>query len=182
MNTSNDSLQNAKSPDSPATGQKKRSLESLIFVLVIILLLIGNAGQFLYIRTLQQNYKTLDAKYSPEYLQLNSITVNRFYQMIDEGEDCLIYISRPSCPSCSEMAPALHDLVEELNMSDDLYYFNVQPIRPTSDDPGWVDFKKQYGNIEGTPSFIHIKDGETIDSLSWPEDIESVRTWLLAQK
>ena len=182
MNINEDSVQTADAAElSPAVIKKKTPVFSIIITIVAVILLAANVYQYFTIQTWQKNYSALESEYTPEFLQLNSITVNRFYEMIDNGEDCIIYVGRPRCPACQELAPALHDLIEELKMSDVLYYFNVQPIRPSGSDPDWVAFKERFGNIEGTPSFIHIKGGETIDSLSWPNDPNVIRDWLLAQ-
>ena len=164
-------------------GNEKKSgkLAKIIISIILLLLLIGNIGQGIYINTLSKNYDRLDNSYTPEFLHLNTITIERFYKMVDSGDDFLVYIGRPSCPSCRDFAPELLRTLLDLDMLNDVYYMNVQPIRPSGTDPGWVAFKERFGGIEGTPSIIHLRDGETVDALSWPDNGEDARVWLLQQ-
>jgi len=183
MMTESNDVQKIDEVETPVAKEQKKSKRVPILLLVLILiLLLGNIGQGLYGYQLCKESTRLNELYSSELLYNNAVPLDEFYQWVDEGEDRLIYVGRASCPTCVEFAPTLYGVVSEMEMLDELYYLDVHSIRPSADDPGWLAFKDRFGKIEGTPSLIHIKDGETIDSLSWPEDGESVRTWLLAQK
>ena len=184
MSDYEDSARVSDTEEKPLTAgnEKKTGKRAKMIILIIsVLLLIGNIVQGIYIYTLNGNYDKLDNTYTSEYLNLNSITIERFYKMVDSGDDFLVYIGRPSCPSCRDFAPGFHSALVELDMLNDVYYLNVQPIRPTASDPGWVAFKERFGEIEGTPSIIHLRGGETVDALSWPDSGETARAWLLQQ-
>ena len=116
--------------------------------------------------------KDVNNTYTEEYLHLNSLLPATFEKKVNNGEDFYALISRPSCFYCREIKDMVISVVEKHSLQDQLYYVNITSIRKSADDPVWVDFKKTYGDIAGTPTFVHVKNGEVVSYMDWPDDAD----------
>ena len=125
----------------------------------------------------------LNATYSSEYLTLNSVTLARFYQMMETDADFIVCVSRPDCGTCRTYESELLEIYDELGITESVYYLNVAELH--RDAEAWAAFKQRFG-IGGTPSFIHIRAGETVSSTGWTEadgiSMDDVRDWLCLQE
>lgn len=131
----------------------------------------------------EEAFAELDRRYSSELLTLNSITLTRFYTLLDSGEDAIVCISRPNCGTCRTYEEELLAIYERLDMTEQILFLNVAELH--QDQKAWLAFKARF-EIGGTPSFIHIRDGALISSTGWTErdgiSMEVVETWLQGQK
>jgi len=161
--------------------KQKKSKGKIIVIILLVILLLGNLGQGAYLYKTYKEYDALRYAHFTSYMNENAISVEMFYSLVDSGDDCLVYIHRPACPVCRDLAPGMHDVLMDLDLMQTVYYLDVESIRPSGDDPGWEAFKARFGDIEGTPSFLHLKDGKTVAALSWPGNSEDVRKWLVKE-
>ncbi|MDR0570881.1 MAG: thioredoxin family protein [Clostridiales Family XIII bacterium] len=122
-----------------------------------------------------ERVEELETTYSPVYLYLNSITVNRFEEMVASGEEFLVEISRPNCPYCREIEPHFVQMIQERGLGEKIYYLNVKRLR--EDESVWVPFKEKYG-FWYTPAFMHYKDGKVVDYIDDDVDAEKLEAWL----
>ena len=166
----------------PVNPQKKGVWKAVLAILLVLLAL-GNVWQFSRNSRLQQEYTDLDKKYSEEMFMLNSITLNRFYKMMETGESFIVNVSRPNCGTCRGFEPEFLEILARNDMMEDIYYLNVLELRKDAD--AWAAFKKTF-QIGGTPSYLAIKDGELLSSAGWTEedglDGGEIEAWLVAQR
>lgn len=169
--------------ETPRLTPKKTKGIIIAAAILIVVLLAGNAGELLYIRNQKKEYEALDKQYASEYLVLNSIILSRFYGMVDSGQDFIVNISRPNCGTCRGFSEEYLEIVAHTGMEDDIYYLNVAELRKDNDK--WAEFKEIF-EIQGTPSFVRIKDGKVQSSTGWTPDGglngEDIERWLLEQK
>jgi predicted bacteriocin transport accessory protein len=147
-------------------------------ILAIALLLALGAGIWLFVdrQRLSAQIETLETTYSEGYLHLNSVTIPRFEEMVASGDEFLISISRPNCPFCRAIDPDFVNLVEELNMTEEIYYVNVASIH--DDSSIWLPFKEKYGFFY-TPAFMHYQDGKIVSYIDDEIDAAKLREWLI---
>ncbi|MQR27528.1 hypothetical protein GFV13_09835 [Leuconostoc mesenteroides] len=76
-----------------------------------------------------------------------------FYKKMNNREDSLIYIGRPTCPICVKFLPMLHDILATKNMRID--YFNVDNFfnDDSPDKTNYINFFQEL-NISQLPSLI----------------------------
>lgn len=175
--------------DNLVNSGKKKKLLGVLCIVVVVLLVAGLIlqGVFLFrLRAENEQYRAdyakLNKTYSSEYLHLNSVTLERFYRMLETEEDFVVCVSRPDCGTCRTYESDLLDIYERLGMTEEIYYLNVAELHKDTD--AWVAFKARF-EIGGTPSFIHIRNGEPVSSTGWTElsgiSMEEIEAWLLAQ-
>lgn len=157
-------------------------LSALILAVAVILLSAGLIRQQRAYDALEQKYRMLDQTYSTEYLHLNSITLDRFYEKMEAGEDMIVCISRPDCGTCREYEAELLAIYDRLGITEEIYYLNVAELH--TDDTAWAAFKNSF-EIGGTPSFVHVRDGALVSSAGWTEyegiSMEEMEQWLQEQ-
>ena len=106
----------------------KKIWQWILLVTVILVLAAASLVLFVQWRQLRSQVKTNLNTYSEEYLYLNSITYQTFLDKLHAGEDFLVSIGRPSCKDCQEFDLEFLRIVEELDMQEDIYYFNIVEI------------------------------------------------------
>ena len=124
-----------------------------------------------------------NALYSRAYFHFNSLTVDSFKKKVASGEDMVVLISRPNCPSCIRLEDPFIEYAREKGIADQIYLLNVVLLR--KDDDEWSLFKQEYGNLRGTPSYARYSGGELVSKVMWPEEgeltIEDIDQWIAEQ-
>ncbi|MBD5545148.1 MAG: thioredoxin family protein [Lachnospiraceae bacterium] len=127
-----------------------------------------------------QKIAELEKSYPAIYDVLNSVTYEKFNELIQENREVYVYIGRPSCGDCQEFEPELIQIIQQYEKNQQIVYFNVHSIR--QDDKEWETFKEKY-NVQYTPTIAKFKQGKLIDKVEWtPEEgisIEDVKSWIL---
>ncbi|MDR1136550.1 MAG: thioredoxin family protein [Clostridiales Family XIII bacterium] len=144
-------------------------------VIVVALALFGGLQYNEKVR-FEKELASLNNTYTEIYRYVNSLTVPRFESMVAEGEDFLISIGRPNCPYCDKMDPSFIKLVQELDMTEDIYYLNVASIHGI--EGVWPPFKEKYGFFY-TPAYMHYADGEIVSAMDGDFTEDDLRAWLL---
>lgn len=138
-------------------------------VIAIILLTLIFLITFSYKKQLREieSLKVTSLETYPEiYDVLNSITIDKYKQMLENKESFNVYIGRPTCSSCTNFEPQLIEMLSE-NVKENIYYMNVAKIR--EDERSWEDFKDYY-SVNSTPTFIAYKDGEIDKTVFWTKE------------
>lgn len=165
-----------------------KKINKFYFSLVIVLL-ITNLASLIKIYTFDKELGStradfLEAKqsYPDIYNYLNSLTVQKFKKMIDDKENFLVYVGRPTCQDCSNFEPQIISIIKSQKMESQFYYLNVSKLKENESE--WLNFKAKY-EIIYTPTIAYISDGEVSSKVEWtPEkgmDIEKVKAWLEEQ-
>ncbi len=163
-------------------NKKKINLTPIVIVLLVISL-IGNGALFMMYRAKVSEHEDFSQqKYTEEYFHYTSITVETFEEMVAEGEDFVVIVSRPNCGSCEELYEEVMQITEELDINDDVYFLNVFYHR--QDEEGWASFKETYG-FTGTPNYARFTNGEMASMAEWntdhDENVAGIKSWLEAQ-
>jgi predicted bacteriocin transport accessory protein len=159
---------------------RKKTIALIFVTSAVFLVLIGvNVFQF-YSNKIK--IERMEKMFSEEYLEMNSLLPETFKQKVVSGEKFVALIGRPGCPSCRTIS---HDFIELLGnheLKAKIYYVNVTSIRKSGDDPEWVKFKSDYGNIPGTPALVLADGGKITSSVSWTDDgdltVATIESWL----
>jgi hypothetical protein len=77
------------------------------------------------------------------------------------------------------MDPSFVQFVQELGMTEDIYYVNVAAIH--GDESVWLPFKEKYGFFY-TPAYMHYKDGEVASYIDGDFSEEELKNWLVENK
>ena len=160
--------------------QGKRSGKSLI-VVIAVLLVVSIAGNiFLWFRYDRQrkNAQDLSDTYSVSYFHFDSITVDSFKKKVASGEEFIVLISRPGCPTCQAFEMPFIRLTEQKGINDKIYHLNVAVLR--RDNEAWAEFKKTYG-LEGTPTYARFAGGNNVSCVGYNVDYETVVQWIEEQ-
>jgi len=121
--------------------------KKLIFSLISILLII--IGLFFY------------SKHSETKDTLILISNSQLQAMIDEKEEALIYVGRPTCPQCQEFEPLLRETLA--NNKTTIYYYNTDEARKDSSNA--LSNLAAKLNVDTVPSVIKLSKGKTIDKM-----------------
>ncbi|MDR0424318.1 MAG: hypothetical protein LBH39_02485 [Clostridiales Family XIII bacterium] len=164
-------------PATPEAPSGRKGRIALISALIVALALAVFGGwQYAENTRLEKELEKLDTTYTEAYRYVNSLTVPRFEGMVASGEDFLVSIGRPSCPYCREMDPAFVRLVQELEMTEDIYYLNIARIH--GDQELWPKFKEKYGFFY-TPAYVHYAGGEVVSAMDGDFTEDDLRDWLI---
>lgn len=165
-----------------AKSQNHRRVLAVVLGVVLVLSLVANVVLLVGFLRVKASYDDLDKTYSPTLLYYNSITVERFKEMVESGEDFIVNIGRANCLSCRMIEDDFIALTNRLGVTEDVYYLNVVILR--RDQEAWDAFKQSYG-LDGTPTFARYAQGAQLSRCGWaPEDnitIEEVEAWLRQQ-
>ena len=102
-----------------------------------------------------------------------------FYKKMNNGEDSLIYLGRPTCPICVKFLPMLHDILTTKNMR--VAYFNVDNFFKdnSSDKASYISFFQEL-NISQLPSLIFTNGNMDYKRLSIYTIKTPINAWITA--
>lgn len=97
---------------------------------------------------------------------VKSMGVKDFENSIgDPNKTFLAYIRRESCSDCNSFEPEFLSYLEKKPLiNKNLYAVETSEIYKEKDK--WENFKRLY-KIEGTPSFVYVKNGEIFSTTGW---------------
>lgn len=111
---------------------------------------------------------------------LNSITIYELEENIHRKKDLIVYVARPICEDCEILDERFVAKIEENKSLSKILYLDISELHKNKDE--WNIFKDTYG-IDGTPSFLIIKDGIVVDRYGWTEkkgfDFEYFCNWIV---
>lgn len=83
----------------------------------------------------------------------------------EKKQNFIAYIRRPDCSDCNAFEPDLLKYMDEnKDFKNKVYFVDITSI--FDDKNEWENFKLE-NKINGTPSFVYIKDGKISSSSSW---------------
>ena len=137
--------------------KKRKCLVAILATLVIIL-----SGVFIY------------RKITNPFI---NITTNEYRESLNNNQEKLIYIGRPTCPSCQKEMPVLKELLNDMDVK--AYYFNTDKAKKKDLDD-FNKFKEEI-NLQYVPTIIYYDEygKETrFDYENFQESDESLRNFL----
>lgn len=137
--------------------KKRKCLVAILATLVIIL-----SGVFIY------------RKITNPFI---NITTNEYRELLNNNQEKLIYIGRPTCPSCQKEMPVLKELLNDMDVK--AYYFNTDKAKKKDLDD-FNKFKEEI-NLQYVPTIIYYdEDGKEtrFDYENFQESDESLRNFL----
>lgn len=90
----------------------------------------------------------------------NIITPDDLEKKLEKEEDVTVYFFSPTCSYCIQTTPVVVPMTEDLGI--DMVKMNLLEYQ---------DEKERY-DIEGTPTIVHFKNGEAVDSIVGYNDEE----------
>ncbi len=160
----------------------KKNIFKPVMIILLIISLVGNAVLFVLYNSQSEIAELYSDKYSEEYFHYNSITVETFEEMVANGEDFAVIVSRPNCRSCELFHEDVMEVTEELGIANEIYFLNVYYHR--QDEAGWNAFKETYG-FTGTPNYARFTDGAMVSKAEWIDDYDEnlagIKAWMEAQ-
>lgn len=110
---------------------------------------------------------------------LSAISIKDIENKNDHHDEFFVYVARPTCSDCEILDDRIiHDLKSNPDLKK-LKYLDVTKIHKNNSK--WIRFKKSH-NIEGTPSFLHYKNGKIVGEYGWTEndgfDYEYFLNWI----
>ena len=97
-----------------------------------------------------------------------SVKTNKLDSLIQTKDEKLIYIGRPTCPSCVEIEPILKEELKENNMK--LYYYNTEKAKKNRTE---FDKMKEKLEVEHIPLILYYKDGKVVKRFDYYDFIKS---------
>ena len=144
-------------------------------VLIIILLIILTASVGMNLFQVVQMGKTrkemteqvtfYEENYSPMYEYFTGLSIEDFEEKVASGQRVVVYFGRPDCGDCLAFEPTFTTLIDELALSNELFYVNVKWKRESSTD-AWNVFKEKY-RFTQTPAFAVYEGGVQVDMIEW---------------
>lgn len=128
-------------------------MKRIVIIIFIIIFLSGCNNRVNYI---DDNIKYV----------LENITINKLDEYNDEIKDYIVYVSRPACSDCNLLDDRIINDVKSNIFLNELKYLDVSELYKSKTK--WNLFKKE-NHIEGTPSFIHYKNGKVVSTYGWTE-------------
>ncbi|MGL4624569.1 MAG: thioredoxin family protein [Culicoidibacterales bacterium] len=105
---------------------------------------------------------------------LPPVTTSELATKLDNQEDFIVYIGRPTCSACVEFLPKVESAVTENGIT--ISYYNVDDAAAEDDTAKNAMLDRL--QIEGTPTLISIKGGEEAGRLVGNKTAEELATWL----
>lgn len=98
----------------------------------------------------------------------DNITSGEFNEILQDSEEKLVYIGRPSCPDCVEIQPILEEKLEDAGIK--AYYYNTEKAKKKSMD----DFNeiKEKIKVQYVPTIIYYDGEEEISRIEYSDYIE----------
>lgn len=119
------------------------------------------------------------SNYPEIYNTVDSITFDSFKEKLEKQEDFYVYVGRPTCGDCNDFEPEFIKLVEEKNISQQMFYLNVAKVKENKEE--WEKFKLDY-NIKYTPTLAKYSKGILTNKIEWtPENgisLQKVAEWI----
>lgn len=98
----------------------------------------------------------------------NNISSKQFHEILEDSEQKIVYIGRPSCPDCAEIQPVLEEELEEAGLT--AYYYNTEKAKKKSMD----DFNeiKEIVNVQYVPTIIYYDGDKEISRIEYSDYTE----------
>lgn len=123
------------------TKNKKSVIISIIAVFTFL-------GLILYTNVLD------NSPYKKSTKKFKSVSMNQVTNLMEEGDDFILYIGRESCPACRDFVNKLSELAEKDNL--DILYLDSTDTENRKDIK---TFRDEY-DIIYVPSLLILKDGK----------------------
>jgi len=82
------------------------------------------------------------------------ISVSELEEMLEAGEDFMLYISSATCSTCADFLPILEDVIQTY----DIIIYKIEADNELDTDNEWIDY-------EYTPTMVIIKDGNVVKTI-----------------
>lgn len=109
--------------------------------------------------------------------ELNLISSKEYFNILEESNDKLIYVGRPSCSDCAELQPILEKELSENDIK--AYYYNTEKAKKKSMDN--FNAIKEKINIEHVPIIIRYNGDREIERYEFSkfkEDTDSLNKFI----
>lgn len=105
---------------------------------------------------------------------LPAVTTTELTTKLDNKEDFIVYIGRPTCSACVEFLPKVESAVTENDLT--ISYYNVDDAAAEDDTAKNAMLDRL--QIEGTPTLVAIKGGEEAGRLVGNKSADELAAWL----
>ena len=112
----------------------------------------------------------IGCSYNSEY-GLRDIDSKDLSLLVDENNDALIYVGRPTCDECTEFEPILQEAINDRFF---VYYYNTDNRRQ---DAEYLELLKKL-SVDHVPILIHIKGGEIVSSIDSAKEVGEIQAFL----
>lgn len=99
-----------------------------------------------------------------EQADIEEIDVDRYLKLMDEDEESVIYIARPTCHYCQLQGPIMKNIVYQYPDAR-IYYLNTDEFKD-EDQNKFVNSDDMFSESFGTPTTIVVKGGKIVDSIA----------------
>lgn len=111
-----------------------------------------------------------------EESKLNKVSCNGYQSLVEESEDNLILIARPSCGFCVKFIPILEEIVDEYGI--EINYFDTDTLSQNENTQFYKSSSLYSSNKFGTPTLVVTNNNEiTKYSIGYKEKDAAVN-WL----
>ena len=96
---------------------------------------------------------------------LDTITSKEFNKILNDSEEKIVYIGRPTCPDCVQIQPILEEKLEAEGLT--AYYYNTDKAKKKSMDD-FNEIKETVG-VQYVPTIIYYNGSEEVSRVEYSE-------------
>ncbi|MFV1457195.1 thioredoxin family protein [Bacillus mycoides] len=161
-------------PTGKGGKSKKVKRKGTVATLAAVLLITGAGSSWLMYKGAEQakavsgaytNEKTYESGLNTkdsgmeDNSQLNKVTTAELTEAINDGDTKILYLGRPTCPSCQKYRPIQDKVLKDMDMKID--YYNTDDAK-VEDKEG---FKKilETLSVQGVPTLVKVSGGKVVD-------------------
>lgn len=149
----------------------KNKLYSIIGILGLLLLIL--------LSIVISNIELENGSNNNDNSLLKEISIDQYFELIEEDENTYIFVGSPSCPHCVNIKPHLIEITKELNI--EITYLNLNTF--SQDDYNrFIESNDILKEDWGTPLLLIFNNGKLKDYFMGYDNYETIKAFYLKNK